>query len=118
MPIKAKKKSKADGGMDWAAFVAMTDDEVLHRAKSDPDARPMSEEKLAKMKRATPVRRVRFGLRLSQLEFAKAFHIPIDTLRAWERGDVELDAVALAYLSAIARAPDAIREALRRPDAA
>ena len=118
MPSKVKSTKPKDGGMDWAAFDAMTDEEVLARAKSDPDAQPLTKEQLVKMKRATPVRRVRFSLRMTHAEFAEAFHIPMETLRSWERGEVVLDAVALAYLSAIARAPDTIRDALKRPDAA
>ena len=118
MASKAKGKAPANAVTDWAAFDALTDEEVLVRAKSDPDAQPLTKEQLAKMKQATPVRRVRLGLRLTQADFAEAFHIPIATLRAWERGEVVLDAVALAYLAAIARAPDAIRDALKRPDAA
>lgn len=118
MPSKPKTKKKPDGGMDWQAFVAMSDDEVIKRAKRDPDAPPLTDEQLNRMKRATPVRRVRSKLQMSQTEFAKAFRIPLATLRSWERGEIDLDPVILAYLSAIERAPDAIRAALKQPDAA
>ena len=118
MPSKPKKRAKLDGGMDWAAFTAMSDEDVVRRAHSDPDAQPLTEAQLARMKRATPVRRVRTALRMTQSEFAKAFHIPLATLRAWERGEVDLDAVTLAYLKAIAGASDAIRKALGHSEAA
>lgn len=118
MPTKAKSKKPKDGGMDWAAFDALTDEEVLKRAKSDPDAQPLAEDQLAKMKRATPVRKIRFKLRMTQSEFSAAFRIPMATLRSWERGEVDLDPVIRAYLSAIERAPDAIRKALKHKKAA
>ncbi len=118
MPTKAKTKKPKDGGTDWAAFDALTDEQVIERAKSDPDAQPLTEHQLAKMRRATPVRKVRFKLRMTQSEFSEAFHIPMATLRSWERGEVDLDPVIRAYLSAIERAPDAISEALKRRDAA
>ena len=35
-----------EGGMDWAAFDAMTNDEVIARALTDPDNPPWSEEML------------------------------------------------------------------------
>jgi len=38
--------------------------------------------------------------------------IPIGTLRDWERGRVEPDQAARAYLTVIAREPEAVRKAL------
>jgi len=44
------------GKTDWARLEAMTDDEVIAAALSDPDAQPMTLEELARMRR---VRRVK-----------------------------------------------------------
>jgi hypothetical protein len=42
------------GETDWAQVNAMTDEEVLAAALSDPDAQPLDSEALAKMRRIHP----------------------------------------------------------------
>jgi putative transcriptional regulator len=59
------------------------------------------------------VRTIRRRLHMSQQEFAVAFRIPLATLKNWEQGRRAPDAPAAAYLQAIARRPQAIREALQ-----
>jgi putative transcriptional regulator len=54
----------------------------------------------------------RRALRLTQEDFAGAFHIPLGTLRDWEQGRKQSDAAARAYLRVIAREPDTVRQAL------
>ena len=49
---------------------------------------------------------------MSQSEFAKAYRIPLSTLKNWEQGRRQPDAPAAAYLEAISRRPKVIREAL------
>ena len=104
-------KQKASARHDWSAFDALTEEEVLEAARSDPDAQPLSDAQLARMKRPNP-KVVRRALGLSQEEFAARFRIPVGTLRDWEQGRVEPDQAARAYLMVIARIPDAVREAL------
>ena len=41
------------GETDWARVNAMTDEEVLATALSDPDAQPLDSEELAKMRRVS-----------------------------------------------------------------
>lgn len=41
------------GETDWARVNAMTDEEVLAAACSDPDAQPLGPEELAKMRRVS-----------------------------------------------------------------
>jgi len=55
----------------------------------------------------------RQGLGLSQQAFATAYKIPLATLKGWEQGRRQPDATASAYLSVIARLPDAARQVLR-----
>jgi len=43
------------GETDWARVNAMTDEEVLAAARSDPDAQPLDPETLEKMRRISPV---------------------------------------------------------------
>lgn len=59
------------------------------------------------------VRAIREALGLSQQAFASALRIPLATLKGWEQGRRHPDATASAYLSIIARMPDAAREALK-----
>lgn len=59
------------------------------------------------------VRSIRRDLHMSQQRFAETFRIPLPTLKNWEQGRRAPDAPAAAYLQAIARRPDAIREALQ-----
>ena len=59
------------------------------------------------------VRAIREGLGLSQQAFARAYRIPLATLKGWEQGRRNPDATASAYLSVIAHLPTQAREALR-----
>lgn len=62
--------------------------------------------------RVPDVKAIREHLRMSQSEFAKAYRIPLSTLKNWEQGRRQPDAPAAAYLEAISRRPKVIREAL------
>ena len=90
----------------------MTDEEVHAAALADPDAQPLTEERLAHMKRVPRARTLRRALGLTQEEFAARYHIPIGTLRDWEQGRSEPDQPARAYLNVIAHDPDGVRRAL------
>jgi putative transcriptional regulator len=90
----------------------MTDEEVHAAAMADPDAQPLTEERLARMKLVPRAKTIRRALRLTQEEFAARYHIPLGTLRDWEQGRKEPDQTARAYLRAIAGNPDAVWHAL------
>ncbi|MFD0935171.1 helix-turn-helix domain-containing protein [Methylobacterium trifolii] len=90
----------------------MTDEDIRRAALDDPDAQPLTPERLATMKRTPQVRTIRRALGLSQEEFATRFHIPLGTLRDWEQGRKDPDAAARAYLVVIGRNPEAVSEAL------
>jgi putative transcriptional regulator len=90
----------------------MTDEEVHAAALADPDAQPLTDERLDKMVRVPRTKTLRRALGLSQEEFAARYHIPVGTLRDWEQGRFEPDAAARAYLAVIAREPEIVRKAL------
>ena len=90
----------------------MTDEEVHAAALKDPDAQPLTEERLARMKPVPRARTLRRALGLTQEEFAGRYHIPIGTLRDWEQGRAEPDQPARAYLRVIAHDPEGVRQAL------
>lgn len=97
---------------DWRRFDALTDEEAHAAALKDPDAQPLTEEALARMKPVPRARIVRRALGLTQEEFAARYHIPLGTLRDWEQGRSEPDQPARAYLTVIARDPEGVRRAL------
>jgi putative transcriptional regulator len=100
------------GATDWARLDAMTDEEIVAAAMSDPDAQPLTPEQLAKMRRVSRVKVLRQRLRMTQAEFAEAFHLPITTLRDWEQRRSTPDAPARALLLAIERDPEVMRRLL------
>lgn len=97
---------------DWARVNAMTDEQVVAAALSDPDAPPLTPERLARMRRAPRVKVLRQRLDMTQAEFAEAFHLPITTLRDWEQHRSTPDAPARALLLAIERDPEIMRRLL------
>jgi len=97
---------------DWTRFDSMTDAERHQAAMSDPDARPLTEEDMKRMKRTPRAKIIRRALGLSQEDFAARYQIPIGTLRDWEQGRVEPDQAARAYLTVIARDPEGVHKAL------
>jgi putative transcriptional regulator len=113
---------KTTGKHDWSRLDAMTEEDVHAAALRDPDAQPLTEERLAHMRRVPRARTLRRALGLTQEEFATRYQIPIGTLRDWEQGRTEPDRPARAYLKAIAGDPEAVQRALRsgviRPPAA
>jgi putative transcriptional regulator len=100
------------GKTDWARIDAMTDEEVVAAARSDPDAQPLTPEQLARTRRVSRVKVLRRRLGMTQAEFAEAFHLPITTLRDWEQRRSTPDAPARALLLAIERDPEVMRRLL------
>ncbi|MEW6660124.1 MAG: helix-turn-helix domain-containing protein [Thermodesulfobacteriota bacterium] len=98
---------------DWSRFDAMTEEECQAAALSDPDAQPITPENEGRLQRTPQVKIIRRALGLSQEEFAARFHIPLGTLRDWEQNRKEPDAAARAYLTVIARNPQAVSDALQ-----
>ena len=92
---------------------AMTEEEISKAALEDADAQPLTEERMAGMRRVPRAKTLRRALGLTQEEFAARFQIPVGTLRDWEQGRAEPDQPARAYLKAIAGDPEAVQRALR-----
>jgi len=99
---------------DWSRADAMSEAETRATALADPDARPLTESDLARMRKVPRVKTLRRALGLTQEEFAARYQIPLGTLRDWEQARAEPDQPARAYLRAIAGDPDGVERALRR----
>ena len=106
------KKTTKRPKHDWSRFDAMSEAERHAAAMRDPDAKPLTPTDFKRMKRTPQVKIIRRALGLTQEEFAKGFHIPLGTLRDWEQGAATPDQSARAYLTVIARDPEAVRRAL------
>jgi len=90
----------------------MSDEAIERAARADPDAQPLTEADLKRMKRTPQARIIRRALELTQEEFAARYHIPIGTLRDWEQGRAEPDQPTRAYLTLIARDPEHVNRML------
>jgi len=93
---------------------AMSKESIERAALADPDAQPLSNADLARMKRAPQAKVIRRALQLTQEEFALRYHIPLGTLRDWEQGRTQPDQPARAYLTLIARDPKRVNQTLNR----
>jgi len=98
-------------------YGAGASEEIVAEALSDPDAKPLTPEQLARMRRVSRVKALRQRLGMTQEAFALAFHLPITTLRDWEQRRSKPDAPARALLLAIERDPDAMKRLLAEPTA-
>ena len=110
MPDGSTRRLKSK--TDWTAFDALTDAEVHKAALSDPDAQPLTRAQLAKMRRISRVKHLRWKLGLSQAQFAERFQIPVGTLRDWEQHRSEPDQAAMAYLKVIEADADFVARAV------
>ncbi len=61
---------------------------------------------------ADDVRMLRAGLKMSQAEFARTFHLGLKTLQKWERGERRPAGPAAALLQVIRHNPAAVKRAL------
>ena len=105
-------KKTTEAKRDWSQFDAMTPAQRSRAAARDPNAKPLIPADFKRLRRSPQVKIIRRALGLTQEEFAGRFHIPLGTLRDWEQGAATPDQSARAYLTVIARNPDAVREAL------
>jgi len=90
----------------------MTAEAIERAAREDPDAHPLTQADLRRMRRTPQVKIIRRALELTQEEFAERYHIPLGTLRDWEQGRAEPDQPTRAYLTVIARDPDHVNRTL------
>jgi putative transcriptional regulator len=95
-----------------AELDSLTDQEIVAAIADDPDAGPIPTEADwdAALAREAEldiygVARLRRRLGIAQIVFADRYHIPLTTLRAWERGLAEPDRAARVLLAAIATDP-------------
>jgi antitoxin HicB len=80
----------------------------------DPVPPPSSTGRAARVPDKINVKQIRARTRLSQAEFARRFGFNVRTVQDWELGRSKPDVAVRAYLTVIAKNPDAVEEALVR----
>ena len=85
---------------------------ILSADPSDPEDFDVSTEALDRGQKARLVRTARTRLGLSQVEFARRFHVPLGTLRDWEQARATAPDFAVAYVRVIMRDPDMVAAAV------
>lgn len=90
----------------------MTNEEIEAAALGDPDAQPLTDDALKRLRPVARIKTLRRAIGVTQEEFAARYHIPLGTLRDWEQGRVQPDQPARAYLTVIACDPDGVQRAL------
>ena len=100
---------------DWSRLDAMTEEQRRAAALADPDAQPLSDADMDRMKPTPRLKIIRLALGLTQEEFVARYQIPLGTLRDWEQGAKKPDQAARAYLRAIAGDPAGVQRALQVP---
>ena len=112
-------KEKLKDRTDWKRVRAMTEEQILEAARSDPDAQPLTLEELKKFRRVNPpkpssidVKRIRMMLQVSQSEFAGYFGVSVRTIQEWEQNRRVPNQLARNFLKVIEKAPKAVLKAL------
>lgn len=93
----------------------MTDAEAEQAARNDADASPMTKRELARMQPVPDVRAIRKGLKLTQREFARRFHLALTVVRDWEQRRSTPDQAARAFLRVFAYDAKTVECALKEP---
>lgn len=106
------KTTAKPGKRNWQRLDARSEAERRAAAARDRDTKSLTPGDFKRMRRTPQVKVIRRALSLTQEEFAGRFHIPLGTLRDWEQGVATPDQSARAYLTVIARDPEAVRRAL------
>jgi putative transcriptional regulator len=75
------KNTDSDSRHDWTRFDAMNEAERHAAAVRDPDAQPLTPERMARMHRTPQAQIICRALGLSRGEFAARFHIPPEIIR-------------------------------------
>ena len=110
--VKYDRSNMPRGRTDWEALDELSDDEIERRAASDPDAPPLTQADLKRMRRVPRPRIIRMTLGLTQELFAERFGLSLATVRDWEQGRSEPDQQSQTLLKLIARIPDQVQAAL------
>lgn len=112
MKFKLYPSEPIKGKTDWERLDSMTEEELHANALSDLDNLPLTEDGLARFKRVPNPKEIRERLKMTQKEFAMAFHLPLGTLRDWEQARYQPGQAAQTLLRVIQFNPRVVKQAL------
>ena len=95
---------------DWTEVDKLTDDEIHAAALADPDAQPITPERLARARRVVDVRMIRDKFGLTQKQFARRFGLRLEMVQGWEDRTLVPDATAVTLLRVIWAEPETVRK--------
>ena len=107
------KPDGAEEALDTPPLAPLGAAEIEAAAARDHENPPLTGARAGQLRPVPRVKTLRRALALTQEEFAARYHIPLGTLRDWEQGRSEPDQPAKAYLTVIARDPEAVERALQ-----
>jgi putative transcriptional regulator len=103
---------------ETARLDAMTEEDILAAAESDPDNPPLTEAELDGFHAARAAKRARQAAGMTQKAFADAFKIGHDRLRDIESArNKRSDTALLAYLAVIENDPEGVARVLAKRQA-
>ena len=102
---------------NWKKIQELSEDDIVSRAKSDPDNLPLTQVQLEKFKRVKPVKtinvkKVRQLLGVSQVKFAEYFGVSYRTIQEWEQQRKKPSGAARSLIKVILEEPEAVQRAL------
>lgn len=98
---------------DWEKVDAMTDEEVHVAALADPNAQPLTDEELKRLRLVPNPKSIRKKLGLSQREFSERYGLSKRTVEAWETERFVPDQAAKTLLRIIATVPEIVEKVVR-----
>ena len=105
--LSREEKARLDG---------LSDKDIARAAQSDPDNPVLTAADLEEFKPVADAKQIRHSLKLTQEAFARAFHIPIGTLRDWEQHRRSPDAPARTLLGMVDADPKAALDLIERSE--
>lgn len=82
----------------------------LNEALAYANGQPLKGTRVSTVDKINPSE-IRKKLNMSQNQFARAFCIPVGTLRNWEQGRRQIDRTSAAYLRTISQFPQEVQSA-------
>ena len=95
-------------GVDWSRADAMSEAQRDAAALADPDAQPLTDAQLARMRRVPDIAAIRAKMGLDLDAFAKRFGLSPVLVREWEEHRRFLDPAAKMLLRVIEHEPEAV----------
>jgi len=85
---------------------------IIPADPNDEEDFDVTQEGMDRAQRSRLIRTTRTSLGLSQVDFARRFHVPVSTLRDWEQARTKPPDFAVAYVRVIGKFPEMVEQAV------